>query len=188
MKNIITFLLIIVTVNIYGQSTISTNRVYIPWIVGIGYGHESSISEKFTLNYQFEVNMSMGAGDWEIEDSDWGKDHLVIQPSFYFEPRYYYNIYKRFSKGKNVKNNAADYISINSSIDFPIGASIWGSSSINPEFGIRIAPTWGLRRNFYNNLDLDMSFYGGVKFPSPSGQDTPLNFIFGMRFSLGYYY
>jgi hypothetical protein len=50
------------------------------------------------------------------------KEATVVAPVLRIEPRYYYNLSKRFGKGKKTRNNSANYIAF--AVDYQPGISI----------------------------------------------------------------
>lgn len=93
----------------------------------------------------------------------------IIAPYISLEPRWYYNIAKRFPKDKNIKNNSANYLSIKTlyqANDSPVIKN--GDSNIVPQFSI--LPKFGIRRSFAKQFNYEFS--GGVGYQYNIFSDT----------------
>lgn len=71
-------------------------------ILPLGYSYERKLADEFT----FEAGVDFSF-DIYYADEDALEDYaLVVNPTFHFEPRYYYNLERRYERGRNVTNNA----------------------------------------------------------------------------------
>lgn len=126
-------------------------------ILPLGYAYERQIAEEFT----FEAGIDFAADSYYASWDDFDNYTLVINPKLHFEPRYYYNMKKRFERGKNVNFNAANYIGLYSVLVMnPIIEEINGFYPIYDRF--KIGPVWGIQRNLGRRGYLNFSIAYGL--------------------------
>jgi len=122
-------------------------------ILPLGYSYERKLADEFT----FEAGVDFSF-DIYYADEDALEDYaLVVNPTFHFEPRYYYNLERRYERGRNVTNNSASYIGIYSELRLdPIIEENKGYWPVYDRF--KIGPVWGIQRNLgrrgYINFNL----------------------------------
>lgn len=145
---------------------------------GVGYSHEMLFSPKWTV---------LGSV-WLKGEFSWGKNFvvgrytsLIVHPTFSAEPRFYYNLGSRQRKGKNTALNSGNYLSTTFSCFLP---SIYGTNNDSRNFlHYGIAPHWGMRRVYSNNLFLE--FHAGIVILIGNGESVwgpDLNIKFGYAF------
>ena len=122
--------------------------------IGGGYSYEHPLSNKMALNA--ELMMTGGFGSNFISGSYW-----IFAPVLRVEPRYYYNIDRRFEKTKNTKYNSANYLSI--ALDYQLPISI-GSENVESVNAFTIAPMWGSKRAFFNIMVAEIALGPGLMF------------------------
>lgn len=86
----------------------------------------------------------------------------VFAPGFALEPRIYYNLNKRARKGKNVKNNSANFFAITTRFS-PDWFVISSRSGVRIPKQILIAPKWGIRRNISEHFNYELGIGLGVR-------------------------
>ncbi len=127
-------------------------------LFGLELYNESRIGEKFVLRSQLALNsMAFWGGDF------YRKSGYAIAPSINLQPKYYYNINKRSRKGKNIKNNSANYISMQT-IYIPNWFVISNNDNIKISNQISLIPTFGIRRNFGGNFNYEFKIGYGYNF------------------------
>lgn len=85
-------------------------------------------------------------------------DSLKNQVSIFLEPKYYFNLTKRESKNKNIKNNAGNYISLRTNFN------ILNNLENGEIYFHTLTPTYGIRRNITSHFNLELSFGYGISF------------------------
>lgn len=106
MKNFY-FLFFITSFNtLYSQYEVLENQFKLEYnLLGAGISYEAPISEKFLIN----LGTGVGGGVDNSESYVW-EFNTSLAAYFKGELKYIYNREKRFKKGKNLKNNAGNYI------------------------------------------------------------------------------
>tara|TARA_R110001606_G_scaffold372747_1_gene529896 strand:+ start:1689 stop:2213 length:525 start_codon:yes stop_codon:yes gene_type:complete len=79
---------------------------------------------------------------------------FFIAPEITFEPRWYYNISKRFNKKLDISNNSANFFTIKTSYRSNI-FEITHNRGKGAEKSISFVPKWGIRRNLGNLLNYE---------------------------------
>ena len=124
--------------------------------IGLNIEYERKIGRKFTLNTTLGYRVLNFA-----YDGNTGTDYRVFTLLTEVTPRFYYNINRRLEKGRSIKNNAANYISI---ITGYFGDILTTEISDNGFYTINerakyfyFIPSYGFKRNIIGNLNLDLS-------------------------------
>ena len=130
-------------------------------LLGFGIAQEIILGKTSTLNLEvgfwdgsvgystrYDNNGSTTQGwDWAIPLQAW------------VEPRIYYNLRRRSDRNKNVKANAADFISLATIYSSDISM---GNQKANP--AISLVPHWGIRRMVGNRFYLEPSIGYGISY------------------------
>jgi len=131
----------------------------------------ATYSYERALGKQFTINMEAGATLGFQSSPDSFK--FIANPIFQVEPRIYYNVKKRFDRGKFL-NNSASFFSLNSGFTF---ATDYRSHSFF------VVPKWGFRRAMGNHFIFETKIGGGLWFGPNSHQFNPeLDLKFGYVF------
>lgn len=115
--------------------------------------NESRLSNKIALRSE------LGLQTFTSTDLSTKKTYNFLTPEIVLEPRYYYNLEKRSSKGKSIERNSGNYFSLRSSYFpdlFKIGSN--GGFKFIPE--LNIIPTWGMKRNLGTHFNYELG--GGL--------------------------
>lgn len=112
--------------------------------IGLWASHEARLGNKFALRSEIGFDL------WQYETFNGEKGNVLV-PSISMEPRWYYNISKRYTKNKNTSKNSANFFSIN--IEYYPDVFVIGDM---PNFmyvpnQIDIIPKWGIRRHIANS-------------------------------------
>lgn len=111
--------------------------------LGVWINNESKLSNSIALR----TELGLDSGLFWKQDTKTG---FLLAPSIRVEPRWYYNLGKRNSKGKSVKNNSGNYLT--PSITYiPDWFVISNYENVNVTEQISIIPKWGIRRNIKNS-------------------------------------
>ena len=119
---------------------------------GTWINHELKLHKKFALRTEFGTEYRL---KFAIKQSF---DSLKNQVSIFLEPKYYFNLKKRESKNKNIKNNAGNYISLRTNLNIL-------NNLENGEFYFYdLTPTFGIRRNITSHFNLEFSCGYGLSY------------------------
>lgn len=124
-------------------------------IPSVTYSYEQALGKQFT------INMEAGA-TWGFQSSP-NSFKFLADPIFQVEPRIYYNVKKRFDRGKFL-NNSASFFSLNSGFTF---ATDYRSHSFF------IVPKWGFRRAMGKHFIFEAQIGGGLWFGPNSHRFNP---------------
>lgn len=122
-------------------------------ILPLGYSYERKLADEFT----FEVGIDFSFDVYYADEDVFEDNALVINPTIHVEPRYYYNMERRYKRGRNVTNNSASYIGIYAELRMnPLIEENNGYWPVYDRF--KIGPAWGIQRNLgrrgYLNFNL----------------------------------
>ena len=119
---------------------------------GTWINHELKFRKKFALRTELGTEYRL---KFAIKQSF---DSLKNQVSIFLEPKYYFNLIKRESKNKNIKNNAANYISLRTNFN------ILNNLENGEIYFHTLTPTYGIRRNITSHFNLELSFGYGISY------------------------
>jgi hypothetical protein len=143
-----------------GKSVTNTSSIKMG-ILGFGYSQEYAIGKICTFN--LELGFLTGSAAYKSGTIGNGWD-WSLPLAVRVEPRVYYNFVRRSAKGKEVRNNAANFFSLAVSYSSDVAL---GNLQANPQ--ISIAPHWGFRRLLSTRFYFEPSFgYGIVYVLSPN--------------------
>ena len=83
------------------------------------------------------------------------------------QPKFYYNIGRRAEKGKNTKNNGANYLGLQVRY-IPNWFVISNTENVSLSNQINFIPTFGIRRNFSENFNYE--FKAGLGYGTTFGE------------------
>ncbi len=182
MKKVLFTIVFILTLKIGYSQNVEKSVTGVQFgLFGLELYNESRIGEKLALRSQLALNpIAFWGGDF------YRKSGYAIAPSISLQPKYYYNINKRSAKGKNIKNNGANYISIQT-LYFPKWFAISNYDNVTVANQIYFIPTFGIRRNFGGNFNYEFKVGYGYGFSfgekiNSSGGVPNLGFKIGYDF------
>jgi hypothetical protein len=150
MKKFMTIILLGLTISSFSQN-FSIEKS----ITGIQIGffgtevyNETRLSNKIALRSQFGLNAGIFGG------SLYEKTGFILYPELSIEPKWYYNLDKRVRKNKNIKNNGANFYSLNIQYS-PNWFVVSNYDNIEINNTLSIIPTWGFRRNFARKFNYE---------------------------------
>lgn len=125
--------------------------------IGGWIGYEKALSSEITLNG--EVGYEGGL----YYSSMLGNDlNYIFSTTLSLEGRYYYNFNRRIEKGKNTRNNAANYLGLEATY-----TPDWGTSSSVDNISIlrtfTLIPKYGFRRNISDKFNFEFSVGPGYQ-------------------------
>ena len=119
---------------------------------GTWINHELKLHKKIALRTEIGTEYRL---KFAIKQSF---DSLKNQVSIFLEPKYYFNLVKRESKNKNIKNNAGNYISLRTNFN------ILNNLENGDVYFHNLTPTFGIRRNITSHFNLELSFGYGISY------------------------
>lgn len=123
---------------------------------GIWFNNESKLSNSIALRSEIGLEKDFTVGD------HYDGAGFILQPVLTVEPRYYYNLEKRNSKGKKIANNSGNYISIKTSYH-PDWFVINLADNVTKTADLAIVPTWGLKRQIGNHFTYETAVGFGYR-------------------------
>jgi len=87
---------------------------------------------------------------------------FLFKQALSFEPRYYYNIKKRFEKGKQTLKNSANFLALATRFT-PDWFVISDSENYNVTNQILITPKWGIRRLIGKHFNYELGLGLGIR-------------------------
>ena len=119
---------------------------------GTWINHELKLHKKIALRTEVGTEYRL---KFAIKQSF---DSLKNQVSIFLEPKYYFNLVKRESKNKNIKNNAGNYISLRTNFN------ILNNLENGDVYFHNLTPTFGIKRNITSHFNLELSFGYGISY------------------------
>lgn len=108
--------------------------------------NESKLSNEISL--RSEIGLDAG---FVINGSYSG---FIFVPSLRVEPRWYYNLDKRSAKGKNIKNNSGNFISLTTTYN-PDWFMIPEKKNLNFISSVSVIPKWAIKRTYGNHFTFE---------------------------------
>lgn len=124
--------------------------------VGIWFNNESKVSSSIALRSEIGLEKDFTVGD------HYDGTGFIMQPVVTLEPRYYYNLEKRNSNGKQIANNSGNYFSIKTSYH-PDWFVINLADNVTKTADLAIVPTWGLKRTIGNHFTYETAVGFGYR-------------------------
>jgi hypothetical protein len=134
---------------------------------GIWLNNESKLSNSIVFRSAIGLENDLTVGD------HYKGSGFILQPVVTIEPRYYYNLEKRNSKGRNTAGNSGNYLSIKTSYH-PDWFVINLDENVTKTADLAVVPTWGLKRQIgshffyetalgigYRMVHLKANYYNG---------------------------
>jgi hypothetical protein len=132
-------------------------------VLGFWVNNESRFSNEISLKSE----IGMIAGFKGCSDCD---TQYVLTPELTLEPRWYYNIEKRNTKRKVIKNNSANFVALGVNF-YPDWFVISNNSSSYVSNQITIIPKWGIKRTISNsNFNYEIGIGIGQRYYFDSNQ------------------
>lgn len=128
-------------------------------IKGIQLGLGAWINYEFKLANQFSLRAEVGLNGsfWYQKSFYYGEDiGFIVSPVIKAEPRWYYNMEGRMKKGKNIKGNSGNFLSLPISYSpdwFLLSSKGDGGYKMRPQ--ISFVPTWGIRRTLGKHFNYE---------------------------------
>ncbi len=150
MKRIITIITLGLSLNINAQidSVEKTFFGFQTGFTGFWLNNETKLTNTIAIRSEIGIENDFAVGD------HYNGTGFILQPVLNVEPRYYYNLEKRNSKGKKTSKNSGNYLSIKTSYH-PDWFVINLDDDITKIADLSIIPTWGLKRQIGNHFNFE---------------------------------
>ena len=152
-KLICSVALIFVTFVSFGQNEEewhNTNQFSVNFLMP-SIEYEVAISEKSTI----DLNLGTAFGYAKSgSNSDFG-----FFPVFQSQIRHFYNLKKRFEKGRNAARNSGNYIA--ALVEVRSGEAIIGELDLVDDYAFFAGPVWGLQRIYNSGFKLNLNLGAG---------------------------
>ena len=120
-------------------------------LLNVGIYDELRMTDDFVLRGDFMLNSAIWGG------AMYPKTGFALYPTIVVTPKYYYNFNRRIEKGRNIRNNSANYLALGFSYT-PNWFVLSNEKSIAVSNFITIVPLYGIRRNFAENFNYEAKF------------------------------
>jgi len=125
-------------------------------ITGVWFNNELKLTNSLILRSEIGIEHDFTLGD------HYDGSGFILQPVLTLEPRYYYNLKMRNSKGKNISGNSGNYISLKTSYH-PDWFVINLDEDITKTADLSIVPTWGIKRKIGSHLTYETGIGLGLR-------------------------
>lgn len=180
MKKLIVALIITSFSWMNGQNGSVTKDSFFGVQIGLFGGNiynETLLAKEFSLRGEINFEPSVWGGDL------YSRTGFAVAPELSISSKWYYNLNKRESKGRNTSFNATNYLSakIGFTPDWFVISNVDGIE-VNPM--LSIVPTWGFRRNFASKFNYEFQIGLGVGKVLKPGYD--IQAVPNLSFRIGY--
>jgi hypothetical protein len=150
-------------------------------LLGVWAHSEARLTNKIA----FRTEAGIDAGFWYSKNNWFGENSgYALIPVLTLEPRLYYNILKRQTKGKNTVYNSANYLSLKTSVHPSFGI-VSDNSEVNGD--LLILPSWGIRRSIGSHFNYELGLGVGYEYIFPkNGVRGHGEFAIGLNLRIGY--
>jgi len=164
------FVLSLVSVNAQESNQVSVEESLYGIQTGVlgFWGHtERRLANKIALRAEIGLDAALFGGSIYFEDN---RINYAFTPVITIEPRWYYNIGKRFEKGKAMDKNSANFFTISFSYN-PDLFVISNVDNVNVFNQIRIVPKWAIKRTIAKHLTYEAGIGLGYRYAFFDEQD-----------------
>lgn len=164
---------LLVTFGLFAQDSlmVQKNHSISMEVAGLTYNYETPVANKISLIGRLGLQAGVGYS------SSFGS-YYAISPAVSLEPRFYYNISKRKSRGKNILGNSANFLSINTMY---VLNPVIEHKTTSGDFFV-VTPQWGIRRVYWNHFLLEAG--AGLNYFFNTHGDNDFGLMLNVR--LGY--
>jgi len=148
--------------------------------LGIWINNEARLSKSIVLRSELGFASKIRFGSNQ-------KAGFLMTPVVRLEPRWYYNLKKRTSKGKRIDGNSGNFLALQMSY-YPGGTAISNYDNVNINPTVSISSLWGIKRDIGDHFNYEVAFGLGYAhyFPDKAGYREGSGVIFGLLLRIGY--
>jgi len=177
LKRIILLQLFILTaLQAIGQEGLKSSQLKANLVVlGASASYEKSISKRTSLNFEAGLNYGFFYAYSAFAGESFG---YTLAPTLTAEGRHYYNLDKRVRKGKSIRNNSGNFISL--ALGYAFAPIAYDNAYHNP--AVAITPSWGIQRAIGRKFSMELLLGYSFRYDSRAeeGSATPaIGFKFG---------
>lgn len=127
-------------------------------VLGLWAHHEFGLSNAMALRTEFGLDSGLFGGDY-YENSV----NFILFPTVTLEPRFYYNLKKRESKGKNISNNSGNFLALkaNYTPDWFVISNADYNMYITENLSVLVK--WGIKRTVGKHFTYETGMGFGVR-------------------------
>lgn len=135
------------------------------------------VNNEYRLSYEISLKSEIGLITG-FRGCTGCKTLYVLAPEITIEPRWYYNIENRSTKGRIIKNNSSNFVTLGVNY-IPDWFVISNEANTSIESQISIIPKWGIKRILFNsNFNYELGIGIGKKYFFDSNQwDTTADLL-----------
>lgn len=148
-KVLLTFSLLGLFISGYGQISEVEKSTYgiQTGFLGVYIYNELKVSKSIIFRIELGLDNIIWGGSF------YSKTGFAAAPVLTIEPRWYFNLQKRYNRSKTIKDNNGDFLSVKCSYHPDLFViSNYTDLYVIPD--ITIIPTWGIRRNIGKHFNL----------------------------------
>lgn len=144
---------------------------------GVWFHNESRLTNQISL--RSEIGLDAGV----VANSSESSSFLV--PSLRIEPRWYYNLDKRLAKGKSIKNNSGNFLSLTTTYN-PDWFVIPEKTNLNFIGSVAVIPKWAIKRTYGNHFTFETGAGIGYLFFTEDYNDRKGDLGIDLHLRIGY--
>lgn len=158
MKYLVRILFFVLCMSSYSQEASVEKSVFgaQTGFAGVWFHNEFRLTNSVALRSEIGLEYDVAVGD------HYDGAGFILQPVITLEPRYYYNLEKRSSQGKQIAKNSGNYISLKSSYH-PDWFVINLDEKVTKTADLSIIPTWGIKRTLGKHFTYEAAVGFGLR-------------------------
>ena len=129
-------------------------------LVGVWANNELKLSNKFALRTEIGIEL----GSFTYSDSYNQEIEYAGIPVFTLEPKWYYNLERRVRKGKSIRGNSGNSVSLKINYMAPNLFMVSDIENFNGADQINIIPKWAIRRVYGKHFNFEFGLGVGPMF------------------------
>jgi len=149
MKKILLLICSLFVVSVFSQEQ-QTHRVWRVNFLSPGVEYEMPTGNNSTLSIGAGIGYSGSYPHSSASDVDTGLVY-AINPFLDVQHKWFYNFDKRKTKGLNITNNSANFVSARI---LTRGKTLFGDDVVTDNLDFAVGPTWGIQRKYGKNFHL----------------------------------
>jgi hypothetical protein len=117
-------------------------------LLGVWMHHEARLSNQIALRTEIGLDSGIWGGDF------YDGIGFLMTPVITVEPRWYYNLNKRETKGKSTAGNSGNFLALKTSVH-PDWFVISNADNVRVIGDVSVVPTWGIRRSIGSHFNFE---------------------------------
>ena len=145
---------------------------------GVWIHNEAKLTNSMVLRSELGLSSGFGFGSGS-------NDYFFMTPVISIEPRWYYNLTKRNSKGKNTLLNSGNFLAVDIGYS-PDWIILSSSEDVNSDNVFYLVPTWGLRRNIGKKFNYEFGAGIGYAYIFDNNGNGKSDIAYNLHLRIGY--